>query len=271
MDVPFLDLVRPAAVAVAERLPEPTLDVSRISVRVRDLPADLDGFTIAQVSDIHVGEDDGWGPEHLSEVVDVLHQEVPDIVVNTGDFVEREPPFDRVLQTATRLTLPGENRNFAVLGNHDYYLGPAEAQRLACELEGRGIRVLENHLTCLRTDAGGITLAGLTTEAPGWHEAVRELMETSRPRIVLLHIPDCAERLPAEVADLILSGHTHGGQVALPGLAGPTVRLLTGSRYVDGMYDVNGSPVYINRGLGCVGLPVRFRANPEVTLITLSR
>jgi predicted MPP superfamily phosphohydrolase len=77
--------------------------------------------------------------------------------------------------------------------------------------------------------------------------------------------------LPAEVADLILSGHTHGGQVALPGLAGPTVRLLTGSRYVDGMYDVNGSPVYINRGLGCVGLPVRFRANPEVTLITLSR
>lgn len=264
------DLVRPVAIALARRAPEPGLAVSRITVRARDLPKKLDGFTIAQVSDMHVGVE-GWGPERLEEAAEVLRCEDPDIVVNTGDFVEGEPPFHRVGEFTSRLTLPGENRNYAVLGNHDYFLDHDAVDTLKKELNHVGIRVLENEVICLRPEDGGITLAGLTHEAPGWHAAVGELMRSSWPRVVLLHIPDRARELPAEVADLILSGHTHGGQIALPGLEAPTVRLLCGSGFTEGRYGVNGSALYVNRGLGCVGLPMRFRANPEVTLITLSR
>jgi uncharacterized protein len=268
--VPIFDLIRPVAVVVAERAPQPRLEVGRITVPVRDLPEGLDGFTMAQVSDLHVGEE-GWGPERLEEAAEVIRREDPDVVVNTGDFLEGEPPLNRVHELASRLTLSGENRNFAVLGNHDYSVEADAVQALKGELAGIGIRVLENEVMCLRPEAGGISLAGLTHEAPGWHAAVRELTRSSWPRVVLLHIPDRARELPAEVADLILSGHTHGGQIKLPGLQGPTVRLMCGSGFTEGRFNVNGSTLYVNRGLGCVGLPLRFRASPEVTLITLSR
>lgn len=268
--MPVFDAVRPIVAGIAQRFPVPSLDVNRVRVPVCDLPEALNGFTIAQISDIHVGEGD-WGPQHLQEAADVLRHENPDIVVNTGDFLDREPPLGRVQGVAGRLTLPGENRNFAVLGNHDYDAGEEIVVRLKRELEQAGIRVLENQLVCVHRSDAGISLVGLETEAPGWDEAVRKLEASGRPRIVLIHVPDCAERLPGGIADLILTGHTHGGQISFPGLEKQTVQKMCGSRYVEGMYKVNGSPVYVNRGLGCVGLPMRFRANPEVTFFTLAR
>lgn len=268
--MPVFDAVRPIVAGIAQRFPVPSLDINRVTVHVQDLPEALDGFIIAQISDIHVGEGD-WGPQHLQEASDVLRRENPDIVVNTGDFLDREPPLGRVQAIAGRLTLPGEDRNFAVLGNHDYDAGEEIVQRLQRELHEAGIKVLENELTCVHRDDAGLTLAGLETEAPGWDQAVRKLEESGRPRVVLIHVPDCAGRLPAGIADLILAGHTHGGQIAFPGLEKQTVQKMCGSNYVEGMYEVNGSPMYVNRGLGCVGLPMRFRANPEVTLFTLAR
>lgn len=268
--MPVFDAVRPIVAGIAQRFPVPSLDIRHVTVPVGDLPDALNGFTIAQVSDIHVGEGD-WGPQHLQQASDVIRRENPDIVVNTGDFLDREPPLGRVQAIAGQLTLPGENRNFAVLGNHDYDAGEEIVARLKKELEAAGIRVLENELLCVHRGDAGLTLAGLETEAPGWDEAVRKLSESGRPRVVLMHVPDCAERLPFGIADLILTGHTHGGQIAFPGLEKKTVQKMCGSDYVEGMYEINGSRVYVNRGLGCVGVPVRFRANPEVTFLTLSR
>jgi predicted MPP superfamily phosphohydrolase len=266
----IFDLIRPAATVIALRVPSPTLDVKRITFRLPVLPASLEGFTIAQVSDLHVGPGD-WGPEHLDEAAAVLRREDPDIVVNTGDFLDEQPPLERVRELSARLTLPGGRRNFAVLGNHDYVAGHDVAEALKAELECAGIRVLENELICVRRGDAGITLGGLTTESPGWDRAAERLRESDGPRVVLIHKPDCARRLPAGAASLILAGHTHGGQITVPGLEPLIVRAFCGSRFVEGMYDVNGSPMYVNRGLGCVGLPMRFRANPELTFITLAR
>lgn len=266
----IFDLIRPIAVAAAARMPAPSLDVARVSVRIRDLPPALDGFTMAQISDLHVG-DEHWGPEHLNEVAAALHDLNPDIVVNTGDFLEGEPPLPRVRDVVKRLMLPGESRNFAVLGNHDYVAGEEMVADLKAALGDLGVRVLENDLTCLRRDGAGLSLAGLSTEAPGWDQALQRLVSSDRPRVVMIHIPDCAEQLPDSSADLILSGHTHGGQIAIPGLEKVTVRSMCGSNFVEGMYEVGGSPLYVNRGLGCVGLPARFRANPELTILTLVR
>jgi predicted MPP superfamily phosphohydrolase len=266
----LFDLIRPVAAPVARRAPALRLEVTRLTVRVRSLPTSLDGFTIAQVSDIHIGNDH-WSPKQLDAAEEVIQRENPDIVVNTGDFLEGESVPRHVAQAAGRLALPGEGRNFAVLGNHDYTGDDETVEQLKSELGEAGIQVLENELVCLCRETGGISLAGLTEQAPGWDAAVHGLSEAGLPRVALVHIPDCAEQLPEGIADLILSGHTHGGQIALPGLEAQTVRALCGSRYVEGMYMVNGSPVYVNRGLGYSGLPMRFRANPEVTLITLSR
>ena len=268
--MPVFDAVRPIFAGVAQRFPVPSLEVNHVTVPVRDLPEALDGFTMAQVSDIHVGDGD-WGPQHLQEASDVIRHQNPDIVVNTGDFLDREPPLGRVRSITSLLTISGENRNFAVLGNHDYSAGEEIVTRLKRELQEAGIRVLENELVCVHAGEICVTLAGLETEAPGWGAAVAKLGESGRPRVVLMHVPDCAERLPAGIADLILTGHTHGGQIAFPGREKQTVQSMCGSTFVDGMYHVNGSAVYVNRGLGCVGLPMRFRANPEVTFLTLSR
>ena len=262
--------VRPVVTEIARRRPLPGLDVNRVTVRVPDLPPALQGYIIAQVSDIHVGDGE-WGPQHLDQAAEAIRRANPDIVVNTGDFLEREPPLGRVRAVARRLTLPGQNRNFAVLGNPESVAGEEMVARLKGEVVGAGIRVLENELACLHRGEAELTLAGLSSEAPGWDTAVRRLGESGRPRVVLVHVPDCAERLPAKIADVILAGHTHGGQITLPGLEKYTVRAMCGSEFIKGMYDVNGSPLYVNRGLGCVGLPMRFRANPEVAILTLSR
>lgn len=268
--MPVFDAVRPIIAGIAQRFPVPSLDISRVTVTVRDLPEALNGFTIAQVSDIHVGEGD-WGPQQLQQASDVIRRESPAIVVNTGDFLDREPPLGRVQAMAGHLTVSGEDRNFAVLGNHDYNAGDEIVVRLKQELGAAGIRVLENELVCIHRGDAGLTLAGLEPEAPGWEEAIQTLAESGRPRVVLMHVPDCAVKLPPGIADLILTGHTHGGQIAFPGLEKQTVRKMCGSDYVEGMYEINGSRVYVNRGLGCVGLPMRFRANPEVAFLTLSR
>jgi len=87
----------------------------------------------------------------------------------------------------------------------------------------------------------------------------------------LVHVPDLVEKIPRGAADLVLAGHTHGGQFTLPFLEQHIVRYGCGSNYVDGLNTINDMPVYINRGLGYTGFPVRFRARPEVALVRLVR
>jgi len=247
------------------------LEVCRLDVPVADLPADLDGFCIAQVSDLHVGEG-AWGPHHSQEAVDAMLAADPDVVINTGDFMQWEPPIERVGRLVATFVLPlaewvQTNRNIAILGNHDYHSGQEAAQRLRLELESVGVRVLENDGVCIPRGRAAVSFIGLTRDAPGWEQGIERLLAATHPRVALVHAPDSAEYLPRGAADLVLAGHTHGGQLTLPGLESWVAWKFARTRYVAGMYSINEMPVYTNRGLGTTGLPLRFRARPELTLL----
>ena len=138
-------------------------------------------------------------------------------------------------------------------------------------LLGLKIDLIVNDVRVIEWRGGPISVAGLTEDAPGIEQALSRLKTSPRPRLVLVHEPEVAERIPTAAADLILAGHTHGGQITLPFLERAIVRRFSGSRYVEGLYTINGNPVYVNRGLGCTGMPLRFRAAPEVAFIRLSR
>lgn len=253
----------------------PSLDVVRLDVRIPDLPAPLEGFHLAHVSDLHIGSG-AWLPVRAAEAAAVVQAERPDIVVNTGDFLQGEPPVDVVRGLVAPFVLDGAvgvvgPANLAVLGNHDYYAGDEAVCALKTMLRDLGAQALVNETVRVRKDGAELSISGFEELEPGFERALHALGDAPRPRILLVHNADLAERLGPGAADLILAGHTHGGQITLPGLTGLVVRRFNGSKYVQGWYRINGNRVYINRGLGCTGLPFRFRARPEVTFVRLVR
>jgi uncharacterized protein len=268
-------LLRPLArFVIARRLLEGGVQGTHIDIRVRCLPPQLDGFRIAHISDLHVG-DGNWVPGYADEAARLVKRIGANVVANTGDYLQGTPSMDKVTAVAQSFVSNGDPRSpqasLGILGNHDYYAGDETVAELTERLQATGMQVLVNRSQCVRHNGAEITFAGLTRDAPGFDQAVDELLASSRPRVVLVHQPDLAEELPENSADLVLAGHTHGGQISLPGLEKSIVRRFCGSEYVHGLYQVNGMPVYVNRGLGCTGVPIRFRARPEVTTIRLVR
>jgi predicted MPP superfamily phosphohydrolase len=253
----------------------PRLDVNEYAVPIPGLHVDLDGFTIVQVSDLHVGPGP-WVPPTWEEAASVVRSGDADLVVNTGDFLQWEPPTEKARRVFERF-LPGSGRGddsalaVAILGNHDYFAGSRVAESLARELRAEGVQVLTNEVMPIQHGDAMLTVAGLTQARPGFDEAIDALCRAPRPRVVLVHWPDEAVLLPAGSADLVLAGHTHGGQVALPGLRPFIVKHFCKSDFIEGWYAVSDNRMYVNRGLGCTGYPVRFRSRPEVSIFRLRR
>lgn len=252
------------------------LDVTALDVKIAGLPPALAGFTIAHVSDLHVGSATHWVPRWAPEAAEAIRRANVDVVVNTGDFFWKDPPPAKARAYAARFVrvhrgVDSHSINFAILGNHDYYASPENRHELADELHESGIRVLTNEAVCVKRDGAGLSFVGLTDEEDSFEHGLEALQSCGRPRIALVHVPDLAEMIPAGAADLVLAGHTHGGQITLPFLEKQIVRHGCGSNYVDGLNTINEMPVYVNRGLGYTGFPIRLRARPEVTLIRLVR
>jgi len=148
---------------------------------------------------------------------------------------------------------------------------PSAYERLIDGLRSLGVSVLIN--AAVEVERGGerMSIVGLTHHTDDLQAGVEQLLRTSRPRLAIIHEPDLVERLPSGSADLVLAGHTHGGQITLPGLTRIIAQKFAGTRYSEGFYHVNGMLMYVNRGLGTTGLPLRFRAMSEVTLMRLVR
>lgn len=256
---------------LTSRFLTPLLQVTNLDVPIDRLPAVLDGLTIAHVSDLHFGRG-GWYPVHFRRMLKTIQELSPDVIANTGDFMYKWPPaltFEPEVEAIAALGIP----RVSILGNHDYYGGPEPACDLTRTLRESGETVLFNETHEFRRANASLTFVGLDDDNPedGFGQGIERLVAAPRPRIILIHEPDLAERLPPNSADLVLAGHTHGGQISLPGLRPWIVRHFCGSSFVEGCYVVNGNRMYVNRGLGCVGLPVRFRATPELTLVRLHR
>ncbi len=239
--------------------------IERVQLPIAGLPSAFDGFTIAQLSDIHLLP--YTRPHFIQKAVDIANNLKPDLMVLTGDYVWHDPEgMDELIPLIAQLD--ARNGVFGVLGNHDYWLD--------VELVKRGFSqsriplLINQHVPIVRGDAS-IVLAGLDD---GWsgHPDINATLAGApdgAPVILLLHEPDLADvYAPAAHMALQLSGHSHGGQVRMPG-HGAYVLPYLGRKYDMGLYQVGNMWLYTNRGLGEISVPLRINCLPEVTLFTL--
>jgi predicted MPP superfamily phosphohydrolase len=240
-------------------------ELREVPVRIAALPRELDGYVIAQISDIHAGT--YVGERELDEGLARVRQARPDLIVVTGDIVD----FDaaRAPMVARKLTdLAPRDGVAAVLGNHDYY---ADQDEVVAALRAAGVDPLVDEGRVIRAhDGGGFALLGVDDRwstrygrAGPRLERAMAMVPGELPRILLSHQPATVDLWAGQVA-LQLSGHTHGGQIN-PGFRPAGLFL----QYVAGLYRVGGTTLYVNRGFGTVGTPSRVGAPPEVTRFVL--
>ncbi|MEQ9481593.1 metallophosphoesterase [Coleofasciculus sp. F4-SAH-05] len=267
------------------------LRVERITVAIANLPPSLQGTKLVQLTDLHY---DGFrlSEAMLAEAIQVSNQAEPDLVLLTGDYITYQP--EPIHQLVRRLKyLESRAGVYAVLGNHDIYHHQAKTT-VTEALTQIGVRVLWNEIVYpLGKELALVGLADFWSRefnpAPVMNQIAPQI-----PRIVLSHNPDTAEPLQEWRIDLQLSGHTHGGQVVIPGFGPIALLLPILRRYVprplhkwipflrecyqvvdhwewgQGMHQIGANCMYVNRGLGTYA-PGRLFCPPEVTIITLAR
>ena len=259
------------------------IDIVHTDVHLPNLPAAFEGARIVQLSDIHM--DEYTEPSFLRRVVNEIDRLRPDAVMLTGDFVS-EMPASRAYavgaawQCAKILNELKCRQLYAVLGNHDVAIGTEE---VTAALTANGITMLNN--ACLPIErlgdrtGGRIWLAGVDDPVNGQPDPERAIPKSIRnlpgePVLLMCHAPDYADDLlesPAgKAVSLMLSGHTHGGQIRLPFL-GPLTLPELGRKYIEGWFRFGAMQLYVNRGIGTVGVPFRLDCPPEITLMTLRR
>lgn len=254
---------------------EPTwLEVNRWALGIDGLGPELDGFHIVQLSDLHFGKH--LPRDYVAEAVGSALAEKPDLVVLTGDFVHKG--FRHVEQAAESLAgLRAPHGVYAVLGNHDHSINNGLgvrrhrdlARQVADALTNRGIRVLSNEAVTLERNGDRLHLAGvddLWSRRCDVGQALADL-DADTPRVVLAHNPRTVEHLGGRRCDLMLSGHTHGGQVNLPRLGRVTLGKKA-RRFAAGFYQHHDTHLYVNKGVG-FGWRLRYNVRPEVAAFRL--
>ncbi len=243
-----------------------------VEIRLSRLPHSFHGFRIAQITDIHFGP--YMGKAGVEEAVRIARSFRPHLLTLTGDFVS--PPFGQPFGPAgARHTEPCADvlaswkgvPMVAILGNHDHW---NDAAIVAGALVDRGIRVLRNESFAIERGHDRLWISGVDDvlekqdDLPTTLAAVPETEAT----VLLAHEPDFADYVAGFPVDLQLSGHSHGGQVRIPGI-GPIVLPALARKYHTGLNRVGRLQVYTSRGLGVINPPVRLNCPPEVTLLTL--
>lgn len=243
------------------------VEVSRVEVKITNLPTAFDGLTIAQLSDIHHGLYTGL--DYIHRCVEIVNGLKADVIALTGDFTFSgkkyvEPCAEALHGLTARVGV------YAVLGNHDYYVG---ASHVARALKNAGCNVMIDALDRLEYRGDKLWLVGVddlyygTTNLP---QLMRDVPREAA-RIGLAHNPDFIEEFAArnQHVDLMISGHTHGGQIRLPVLGAPQISSDYGQRYAIGLNRKDSMQVYTTRGIGTILLPTRFDCPPEIVLFTL--
>ena len=234
------------------------LGITRATIRVSGLPPALGGLRIGLLTDIHrsrwVSHDD------VRDAVGMVMEERPDLIVLGGDYVtwgDRQyvgPSADALAP----LTAP--NGVFAILGNHD------DDHEMPAALAKNGVQVLKDARTHLTINGEGVELAGIRywTRRPADIAAV--VRGASSPIVLLAHDPRRLTEAAAFNIPLVLSGHTHGGQVVLPGIGALAAQKFP---VIAGIGRLQRTTMFVSRGVGTVYVPVRINCPPEVALLTL--
>jgi predicted MPP superfamily phosphohydrolase len=192
----------------------------------------------------------------------------PDLVLFGGDYISESPRF--MADTAPylgRMASTARYGAWGVLGNHDL---ANIRERVVPPLQAEGIRILANESACVETDRGGLWIVGIDDGLLGKVdvELAFAAVPPDAPAICLWHEPDRVEESAPFGAFLQLSGHSHGGQVRIPGM-GPIATPILGRRFVEGRFQVGDMELYVSRGIGMYRPPVRFNCPPELTVIRL--
>lgn len=254
---------------------EPTwLEINRIELPVRQLPAAFHGTRIAHLTDFHYGMHLPKG--YLERAIERAAGEKPDLIALTGDFIDRGPQH---VKEAAKLFagMRAPLGVYAVLGNHDFSVHnirgvrrhPDLHRRVADALGEHGVRVLRNEAVRHDRDGDGLIVAGIDDLWSRESDPAAALKDSCprTPRIVLAHNPQSVDQLAEHRFDLVLSGHTHGGQIDWPGLGRVLLRKRA-RRWAAGLYPHGTGHVYVNKGVG-FGWRFRFGVRPEVAIFTL--
>jgi uncharacterized protein len=241
--------------------------VVTINLPVKGLPQDFDGYRIVHITDIHIGQ---WiTPERLLGVVELVNEQEPDAVALTGDFVSYLlDPYTDFLQQYLSLLRP-KDFTFAVLGNHDHW---ADAERISDALHAAGVIELKNQVYSISRGLSKLYFAGVDDIMVGKDrlDMVLSKLPANQPAVLLVHEPDFADKSAATNHFFLqLSGHSHGGQIVIPGF-GPLIRGPYFYKYPRGKYEVGDMILYTNSGIGTNTIWTRWNCPPEVAVITLT-
>ncbi len=249
-----------------------SLKTSEVTVELSDWPNTCNGLRVVVLADLHVGSPYN-DLEKLATIVRSTNATDPDIVLLAGDYVIQGViggnfiTPEAAAKVLSRLT-PAHG-TYAVLGNHDWWL---DAQAVDLALSTQGITVLEDRSQKLTVDDCVFHLVGISDYWEGAHDIERAFSEVPVNAAVLsfTHNPDIFPQIDKRFS-LLIAGHTHGGQVYIPGVGRPIVPSDFGSRYAIGHVVEQGNHLYVSSGVGTSIIPVRFMVPPEITVLNLHK
>jgi predicted MPP superfamily phosphohydrolase len=255
-----------ASVAAGMTNARGTHEVVDVNIKLAKLPPALDGFTIVQLTDLHVGLT--IDRAFVQRIVDMTNRLAPDLIVLTGDFVDG-PVAELRDEIAPLAGLRAKHGVFAITGNHEYYAG---ADAWIAEIRSLGVRYLRNELVTIGEPGAAFDLAGVDDYGASKYAGHGEDLtvatakrDPSRALVLLAHQPRQVRRAAKHGVDLQLSGHTHGGQIW------PwhyIVKVQQGG-LLAGRYQSGDTQLYVSRGCGYWGPPVRLLAPLEITRVIL--
>jgi predicted MPP superfamily phosphohydrolase len=245
----------------------------QIEIPLARLPESFDGFRLVQLSDFHY--EDHYSAVPIRRSIAIVNNLRPDLAVFTGDFVT-VPVFDRALsvqevsassEPCAAMLSEISGLKYAILGNHDAASYPG---RIIHALEQAKIPVLRNQSVPIERGRDRIWLAGIDDLLRGMPDMSATLsgIPEKEATILLAHEPDFADDVSLTSVDLQLSGHSHGGQIWIPGIGAPWLPAMA-RRYPRGLNKIGNLTLYTNIGIGTIRAPIRINCPPEITLVTL--